>query len=562
MYPLSFIIWVPLISLAAVLILPTRLQKTFRHIALATTLSQALALGWIFLQGIANTPVEQLAWLRLDLGQMGELSVDYLVGIDGLNAGFVLLAVFVLTMGVIASWHMQQHTRAYFALYLLMNTLLMGSFLSLNLLLFYMFFEAALLPIYFFIGVWGGKRRQQAAMQFLLYTLLGAIIILAVILVLSRSVYDPVATGMQMGILAPGEQPTAAQLEIVQGIVQGYSVTPQALVYTLDLRHMADARNFLPDAALGLMQGTLIGGQPARLLAFMALLIGFLIKLAAVPFHTWLPDAHVEAPTPISMVLAAVMLKLGGYGLLRTAYQIFPEGAIYYSWPIGLLGIIAIFYAALNALAMQDLKKMVAYASIAHMGFVLLGLASVTTEGILGALYQMISHGLITTLLFGVVGVLQARTQDRCIAHYQGLATHMPYYATITIITFFAAAGLPGFSGFVAEILILWGAVQSPFLPKWMAMAGACGIFMNASYWVWTVQRMFWGRPGFHQAAHGAMLTDLRAQEYIFFVPLLVLILMLGVYPQGLLGFLKDHIGDWAAQLHVVGQANLALILP
>lgn len=562
MYLLSFIIWLPIGSLALLMLIPTHRQSIFRYIALGTTLLQGLSIGLVIAHGLSNIPTEQAAWLRLDLGSLGKLSADYLVGIDGLNIGLILLAALVLTVGVIASWRIQKYTKAYFALYLLMNTLIMGSFLALDFLLFYVFFEATLLPIYFFIGIWGGPRRKQAATQFFLYTLVGTVMILVVLVALSRAVYDPVATGLQIGMLTPEKTVNITQIEAIQNLVQDRQVASSDIVRTLDLRLMTDARNFLPGSGLGLLDKALVGGQAARLVAFLGLVLGFLIKLAAVPFHTWLPKAHVEAPTPISMVLAALLLKIGGYGLLRTAYSIFPEGAIYYGFGIGLLGITAIIYAALNALAMQDLKRMVAYASIAHMGFMLLGLASLTTEGVVGALYQMVSHGLITTLLFGIVGVLQERTQDRMIKSYSGLSTRMPYYTVVTVISFFAALGLPGFSSFVAELLVLLGAFQSTTLPKWVGMVGAAGILLNAVYFIWTIQRVFLGTLYLRCASWEPELKDLQMREYVIFLPLLVLVLLLGIYPQLLSDLISESAYQLVTRVQTVGQENLKAILP
>jgi NADH-quinone oxidoreductase subunit M len=559
---LSLIIWLPIGSLFFLLLLPPTQQYIFKYITLCTTLLQGLGIGLVLTHGLANTPVEQLTWMRLDLGSLGILSIDYLVGIDGLNIGLIMLSALILTVGVIASWNIQKYSKAYFALYLLLDTLIMGSFLALDFLLFYIFFEIALLPIYFFISIWGGPQRTQAATKFLLYTLLGTVMILMVLIGLGLSVYDPWATGLHVGLLTPEETPTIEQIKTVQTLVQAHAIPAQDIVHSLNLVLMTDAQNFIPGSIFGLLGGQFIGGQAARLLAFLGLVIGFLIKLAVVPFHSWLPDAHVEAPTPISVILAAIMLKIGGYGLMRTAYSIFPEGAIYYAFGMGALGVCTIIYASMNALAMQDLKRMVAYASVAHMGFVLLGLASATQAGVHGALFQMISHGLVVTLLFGIVGVLQSRTQDRRIESYSGLIAKMPYYSIITMVSFFAALGLPGFSSFIAELMILIGAFQASFLPKWMGIAGVIGILLNATYLVWTIQRVFLGSFYLRYPGWLAVLKDLHTREYILFIPLLLLIFLLGVYPQLLLDLITDSTNLLVTRIHSIGRENLDTIAP
>jgi NADH-quinone oxidoreductase subunit M len=557
---LSLVIWLPIGSLFFLLLLPPNQRHIFKYIALCTTLLQGLGIGLVLTNGLANTPTEQLTWMRLDLGRLGILSIDYLVGIDGLNVGLIMLSALMLTIGVIASWNIKKYSKAYFALYLLLDTLIMGSFLALDFLLFYIFFEVALLPVYFFISVWGGPQRTQAATKFLLYTLLGTVMILMVLIGLGLSVYDPRATGLHIGLLIPEETPSIEHLKTVQTLVQAHAIPAQDIVHSLNLVLMTDAQNFIPGSIFGLLDGQSVGGQAARLVAFLGLVIGFLIKLAVVPFHSWLPDAHVEAPTPISMVLAAIMLKIGGYGLMRTAYSIFPEGAIYYASEIGALGVCTIIYASMNALAMQDLKRMVAYASVAHMGFVLLGLASATQAGVHGALFQMVSHGLIVALLFGIVGALQSRTQDRNIENYSGLIAKMPYYSIVTMVSFFAALGLPGFSSFISELLILTGVFQASLLPKWMGMAGVMGILLNATYLIWTIQRVFLGSFSLRYPSRLAALKDLNTREYILCIPLLLLIFLLGVYPQLLLDLITDSTNPLVTRIHDTGRENLDTI--
>lgn len=558
---ISSMIWLPIASLFSLLSLPYTRQPIFRYITLGTTLLQ-LGMGLMLIQNVAHTPTDRFTWMHVDLGRLGTLSITYTMGVDGLNAGFILLAALVLVMGVIASWGVTRHSKAYFSLYLIIDTLIMGSFFALDFLLLYILLELTLIPIYGFIVVWGESRHTKTATKFLVYNLLGTLLILMVLIGLGLSVYDPVATGLHMGLWASGEVPSMAQLDTLRSLVQTAAVPAQAIVHSLDMTLMTDIQNFIPGSVFGLSGDQYIWGQAARLVAFMGLMIGFLIKFATVPFHGWLPDAHVEAPIPVSMLLAAILLKLGGYGLIRTAFSIFPEGALYYAWEIGIMGTLTIIYASMNALAMQDLKRMFAYASVSHMGFVLLGIASLTQVGIHGAMYQMISHGLIATLLFGVVGVLQARTQDRNLTHYRGLATQMPRYTVIAFMSFLAALGLPGFSGFVAELLVLIGVFQSTHLPRWMGILGCVGILLNASYLMWTMQRVFWGGLSLHRSSWSSRLTDLNIQEYIFFLPLLGITLILGVYPQPLLNLVNRSLHMLVTGIHETGYTNLRAILP
>jgi NADH-quinone oxidoreductase subunit M len=264
-------------------------------------------------------------------------------------------------------------------------------------------------------------------------------------------------------------------------------------------------------------------------------------------------------------VLAGILLKLGAYGILRTVYSIFPEGAIHFGFWIGILGILSGMYAALNALAMQDLKKMVAYASIAHMGFFLVGIGSLTTEGVQGALYQLVSHGLIASLLFLVVDILYARTQNRSIENYSGLASQMPYYTAITLLSFAAALGTPGFSTFIAELLILLGAFESPIYNSvWkmgIGMLAGLSIFLNATYYVWTIQRMFGGKFSLRFSAWIPMLKDIQPKEAVLLVAIMLMVILLGVFPSLLLNLSKDTIKLFVDQIYQVGKAHLEKVI-
>jgi NADH-quinone oxidoreductase subunit M len=268
----------------------------------------------------------------------------------------------------------------------------------------------------------------------------------------------------------------------------------------------------------------------------------------------------VEAPTAISVVLAALLLKFGGYGLLRFAYPIFPEGAISFAWMVGLIGVISIIWGALNALAAKDLKRLIAYSSVSHMGYVLLGIASATAEGIAGATYQMVSHGILSAMLFLIAGVLYDRTGDRVIANYSGLATKMKSFTAFVLVAFFASLGLPGFSGFIGEVMIFLGAFMSNqvngLIPIWMAMAATAGLLLGAGYFLWTIQRMFYGP--FAVRTTPELLTDIDRREYVMLLPLAILTLLLGIFPQGLL----NYINPFAAEFTEALTRTAATLLP
>jgi NADH-quinone oxidoreductase subunit M len=290
-----------------------------------------------------------------------------------------------------------------------------------------------------------------------------------------------------------------------------------------------------------------IFGFPARTVGFIVLFVAFAIKVPVVPLHTWLPDAHVEAPTPVSIILAGVLLKVGGYGIIRICMGIFPEIAVSGAWWIGLLGIISILYGALNALAQRDFKRIIAYSSVSQMGFVLLGIASQTPEGLSGAVFQMVSHGFLSAMLFFLVGVVYNRVHDRDIYNFRGLGTLMPKYTVFIMIAFFASLGLPGFSAFIAEAFSLAGAFKScsfnGLLPHWMAIAGAVGILFSACYFLWTLQRMFFGSISLKGGEiWRAAMTDLNTREIITLIPLAVAVLAIGLMPSLVFDKINDSV--------------------
>ena len=510
-YLLTAIIFLPLLVASMVFVLPARYTTVHRGAMVVATAGQWLLSLYAYTRfnpALTTTSgsispyynlqlAQQLPWIRIDLGGLGQLSIDYFVAVDGLSLPLVVLATLVLLVGAGASWTIRHQVKAYTLLYLLLSTSVVGCFVALDFFLFYLFFEFMLLPMYFLIGMWGGPRREYASIKFFLYTLVGSLFILMAMIGLYISVIDPVATGVAAGIIEQGSELTMEQVGQVQALLQQGELLAEHHVHTFNMVAMSDRANFLPDSLLSVFNTTDLLGLPARLLVFLALLVGFAIKLPTVPLHTWLPDAHVEAPTAISVVLAGILLKVGGYGIVRTAYSMIPEGALHFAWWIGLMGLISIVYGAMNALAMKDLKKMIAYSSVSHMGFVLLGLASLTVEGVNGSWYQLVSHGLISVMLFLIAGVIYDRTQDRMIAHYGGLTRQMPHFTVLVAIAFFASLGLPGFSGFIAEVMVFLGAFNSAttnaLLPRWMAIVATLGLILSAAYYLWTLQKMFFG---------------------------------------------------------------------
>lgn len=521
---LTLLIFIPLLFGLIIAVLPSKWRGSFKYIALLATLVQLGISACIYVQfksgaafaGIMHEDqfqfVQKLPWINLNLGTLGKMQVDYFVGIDGISITLLIMTSFVLVIAALSSWEIKSNLKGFFVLFLILDMAVIGVFCSLDFFLFYLFYELMLLPLYFLIGMWGGARREYAAIKFFLYTLFGSVFMLLVMIGLYLSCKDP-ATGN----------------------------------HTFNMVQMMNPANYAHDAVFSVYSNQLLFGIPARTVGFVVLFVAFAIKVPVFPLHTWLPDAHVEAPTPVSIILAGILLKIGGYGIIRVCLSIFPDVAASGAYWLGLLGVISILYGAFNALAQRDLKRLIAYSSVSQMGFVLLGIASQTAEGISGSIIQMVSHGFLATMLFFLVGVVYNRVHDRDIHNFRGLAIIMPRYTVFIMIAFFASLGLPGFSAFIAEAFSLAGAFKSPavngLLPYWMAALAAVGILFSAAYFLWTLQRMFFG------ALHlkggeiwKTALTDLNFREVISLAPLAAIVLLLGIMPSLVFDKINDSV--------------------
>jgi NADH-quinone oxidoreductase subunit M len=528
----SLIILLPL--LASLLAGFGKLGATYtRLLALGVVGIQLLILAKIALifdpSQVGFQQIETHRWIHLNLGSLGQFVSNYAVGVDGLSLGLILLTGLISFVALWNSRDIHAKTEAYYALVLLLNASLMGCFVARDMFLFYVFFEFMLLPMYFLIGIWGGPRRNYASLKFFIYTLVGSLFILIVMLGISLAYMDPYETALALQKIGTNQSFTLDALQSMQTALAAHELAPNQIVHSFDLQALSDPFNCQPNNIFSPQSGFLLGGLSGRAWGFWLLFIGFAIKLPLVPLHTWLPDAHVEAPTPISVLLAGVLLKIGAYGWLRMAIPFFPAEAIQAAPIMAGLGVLSIIYGAYNALAMTDLKKLVAYSSVSHMGFVLLGIASFTPEGWQGAIFQLLSHGVLSALLFLVVGVLYSRTGNRQIDNFSGLATKMPLFTAASGIAIFASLGLPGFSGFIGEFFSLMGAFTSTHLTPIYAILGALGILLGAGYLLWTFQKIYLGTYFVRDAAWE--LPDLNRLELISLFGLGILSIAMGIFP-------------------------------
>lgn len=502
---LSTLIFLPVIAAALVLLLPNAYKDSFKWISVLVSIINLLNIFTLyntFDRKLTSFQfLEQYEWIRMGLGSIGMLSIDYILGVDGISMPMVLLSGIIFLVGSVASFSIEHRPKAYHSLYLLLSGSVIGCFVALDFFLFFIFFEFMLLPMYFLIGIWGGERREYAAIKFFIYTFVGSIFILVVMIGLAMSVSDTF-----------------------------FSQELGTVVHTFDFRFLGDFKNYISGSLLSPDSTQHIFGISPRAFAFFLLLIGFGIKLPAVPLHTWLPDAHVEAPTPVSVILAGILLKIGAYGFIRIAYGFFPDIAFDYTYLVAGAGVLSIIYGAFNALAQEDLKKMIAYSSVSHMGFVLLGLSSITAEGLNGAIYQMFGHGVLSAMLFLIAGVIYDRTHNRLIDNFRGLSSKMPLYTLAVTIAFFGALGLPALPGFIGEFFTLMGGFRSKVLPDWVPMLATLGLVLSAGYFLWTLQKMFFGKFWANRNQETYM-KDLDIREIVMLYGLAALAIIFGIFP-------------------------------
>jgi NADH-quinone oxidoreductase subunit M len=466
---LTVVIFLPLLGVAALVLGGRELEDaTARWLTLFVTLMTFLV-SLAILGRVEHTDggyqlVEQASWVP-------SIGLKYVVGVDGISLWLVLLTTFLFPVSVLTSWTITENVRRYMIAMLVLETAVVGSFLALDLIVFFIFFEALLVPMYLLIGGWGGERRVYAAIKFFLYTMTGsAFLLLAILFLYSR-------TGAS----------------------------------TFDLRTLADPASTMPI-------------ETARWL-FLGFFVAFAVKVPIFPLHTWLPDAHTEAPTAGSVLLAGVLLKVGAYGLIRFDMALFPEAAKHFAVPISVLAVIGIIYGAVCALAQRDLKRLVAYSSVSHLGFVVLGMFALTQQAVTGGVLQMVNHGLATGALFLLVGMVYDRTHTRQLDEMGGLASQMPWLLGFFLFAVFASAGLPGLNNFVGEFLVIAGTFA---VNHWFGALASVAVVLGAIYLLWSYQRVAYG-PIRAEHRH---LPDVSAREVAVIAPVLALLLVFGVYPK------------------------------
>jgi NADH-quinone oxidoreductase subunit M len=536
MGPLGWCIAGPLLLALLCVLLPVRARWLALTGALGTLLAGGFALAcFVVYPGADFRLVESHAWSTA-------FGASFTFGVDGVGAAMLALSGLVTAIATIAAWGQQRHARAYHALVLVLLAAMNGVFTALDLLVFYVSWEAVLLPMLPLVGVFGGEQRRYAAMKFFVYTLAGSVLMLAMLLLLWNAQpaagRDVVVPPSVVAAHAPKDFRAAwgvhgLPTKVSDGIVQVH--VPRGF----DLRHLAlQADTFANTPFLG---------TTLAVFGLLAVLLACLVKIPAVPLHTWLPHAHVQAPTAVSVLLAGVLLKLGVYGIYRVGAPLFPSAFASFAPTLGWLGVVGILWGAWAALGQRDLKRLVAYSSVSHMGFCLLGLACGTAAGATGAMVQAVTHGLTSSLLFLLVGVVYDRAHHREVDGFGGLAAPMPRFAWLLLFGALAGAGLPALAGFPGELLVLLGAFTGRGEWPWLGALAALSVVLAAGYLLWTVQRVAYG-PLRHP--EHAAFADVTRRELAAMLPLVVLVVALGVWPGLLVDALRPACEALLQTLH------------
>ncbi len=492
---LSLTIFLPLVGALFIFLIRGEqeiVDRNARNVALWTSLI-TFALSLLLWSGFDTSTaafqfVERAPWIA-------DFDIDYHLGVDGISLFFVLLTTFLMPLCVLASWRaIERRVKEYMIAFLVLETMMVGVFSALDFVLFYLFFEGTLIPMFLIIGVWGGSNRVYATFKFFLYTLAGSVLFLLAIL----AMYLHVGT-TDIPTLMAADFPVAMQRWL-----------------------------------------------------WLAMFASFAVKMPMWPVHTWLPDAHVEAPTAGSMVLAGILLKFGGYGFLRFSLPMLPEASAFFTPLIFALSVVAIIYTSLVALAQEDMKKLIAYSSVAHMGFVTIGIFTANTQGIEGALLVMLSHGVVSAALFLCVGIVYDRAHSRMIGHYGGLVHRMPVYAFLFMVFMLASVGLPGTSGFVGEFLTLVGAYQAN---TWVALLATIGVILGPAYMLWLYRRVIFGEL---TKEHLKDILDVDGREIAVFAPMVVVVMLMGIYPELFLSVIRASVENLVVQAGAASDAARA----
>ena len=500
-YLLTYLLFTPVAGAIILLFFNKEKENTIRWFGLIISLiAFIISLVIYFSFDLSRSGfqlVHQFKWIE-------KLNISYKVGIDGLSLLLLMLTTFLTPLTLLSSWSaINKRVKEFTFFMLMLEAGMLGVFISIDLFLFYVFWEAMLIPMYFIIGIWGGDERIYASVKFFLYTMFGSLLMLVAIIWIAVYASTPL----------------------------GHFTTDLSKLYKIGPSIKENIQNWM----------------------FLAFAFSFAIKVPLFPLHTWLPDAHVQAPTAGSVILAGVLLKMGTYGLLRFCLPLFPQAAINFAPYISVLAIIGIIYGALVAMVQKDMKKLVAYSSVAHLGFVVLGIFAMTQEAIQGAVIQMVNHGLSTGALFLLVGVIYERTHTREISQYGGIAKIVPFYAFALLFASLSSIGLPGLNGFVGEFLILLGSFKSPVLGSWwFTVFAASGVIFAAVYLLWMYQRVAFG-----EVTNPKMnsLTDMNKREMLVLIPIFIFIVWIGIYPGTFLKVSEKSTARVIEQVHIPKQA-------